>query len=118
MYGASTRVRKRVAVCDTSEVSIYMAGDISHAKQVVRLYCRYNPTCVTVTPTAFIYRGGEEAGFVVAFRNYPRFPSDDEALEGHATALADELREQLGQDSYMIVTASGTTWNTTREGSV
>ena len=114
MYGESTRVRKRTAVSDTAEVSLYMAGDVEHAKQVVRLYCKYNPTCVTVTPTTFIYRGGEETGFVVAFRNYPRFPSDEALLESHAAGLADELREELGQDSYMIVSASGTTWSTSR----
>ena len=118
MYGASTRFRKHTASCDTVEVSLYMAGDIEHAKQVIRLYCKNNPTCVTVTPTTFIYRGGEEAGFVVGFRNYPRFPSDLAALEAHASPLADELREQLGQDSHMIVTSVGTVWSTTREGSV
>lgn len=118
MYGASTRFRKHSASCDTAEVSLYMAGDIEHAKQVIRLYCKHNPTCVTVTPTTFIYRGGEEAGFVVGFRNYPRFPSDLAALEAHASPLADELREQLGQDSHMIVTSVDTVWSTTREGSV
>ena len=115
MYGKSTRVRKQSSSCDTVEVSLYMAGDIEHAKQVIRLYCKYNPTCVTVTPTTFIYRGGEEVGFVVAFRNYPRFPSDLAALESHAAVIADELREQLGQDSHMIVTATGTTWSTDRD---
>jgi hypothetical protein len=100
------------------EVSLYMAGDIKHAKQVIRLYCKYNPACVTVTPTTFIYRGGEEAGFVVGFRNYPRFPSHLAAIESHAVSLADELREQLGQDSHMIVSSASTVWSTTREGSV
>jgi hypothetical protein len=118
MYGASTRLKKHTASCETVEVSLYMAGDIEHAKQVIRLYCKNNPTCVTVTPTTFIYRGGEEAGFVVGFRNYPRFPSDLASLEAHASPLAEELREQLGQDSHMIVSSAGTVWSTTREGSV
>jgi len=112
MFGASTRFRKHSASCDTAEVSLYMAGDIEHAKQVIRLYCKNNPTCVTVTPTTFIYRGGEEAGFVVAFRNYPRFPSARGSLEVKARELAEMLREALGQKSYMIVAESGTTWST------
>jgi hypothetical protein len=115
MYGSSTHPRKVVrssASCLTEEVSLYMAGDIEHAKQVIRRFCKDKPSCVTVTPTAYIYTGGEEAGFVVAFRNYPRFPSERGSLEAKARELAEMLREALGQKSYMIVAESGTTWST------
>jgi hypothetical protein len=97
-------------------IEVFMAGDIEHAKQVVRRWCKESPCCVTVTPTTFIYRGGEEAGFVVGFRNYPRFPSDAYTLRAMATELADRLREELGQDSYMSVDHGGmATWSTTRQ---
>jgi hypothetical protein len=92
-----------------------MAGDIEHAKQVIRLFCKDEPSCVTVTPTAYIYTGGEEAGFVVAFRNYPRFPSARGSLEVKARELAETIRTALGQKSYMIVAESGTIWRTEQD---
>lgn len=97
----------------THVVEVFMAGDIEHAKQVIRRFCRDVSCCVTVTQTTFIYRGGEESGFVVGFRNYPRFPTDAYTLRNTARDLADRLREELAQRSYMIVDASGTTWSST-----
>jgi len=118
MYGCSTHPRKWVrssASCPTEEVSLYMAGDVEHAKQVIRRFCKDEPSCVTVTPTAYIYTGGEEAGFVVAFRNYPRFPSARGSLEVKACKLAEMLREALGQRSFMVVSESGTIWSTEQD---
>lgn len=97
-------------------VELFMAGDIEHAKQVIRRFCMDRPCCVTVTPTAYIYNGGEEVGFVVGFRNYPRFPADGHSLRAEASDLGDILRESLGQNSYMVVDHGGiTTWSSTRE---
>ena len=96
----------------TRLVEVFMAGDIAHAKQVIRRFCREVPCCVTVTPTTFIYKGGEEAGFVVGFRNYPRFPTDAYTLRNMAADIAGRLRVELGQKSYMTVDAGGmTTWS-------
>lgn len=104
-----------VAHSQTRVVEVYMAGDCSHAKQIVRRYCKDSPTCVTVSPTTFIYRGGEESGFVIGFRNYPRFPSDAYSLRRAADELAELIRGQTGQDSYMVVDAHGqTTWRSDR----
>lgn len=97
----------------THVVEVFMAGDTDHAKQVIRRFCRDVSCCVTVAPTTFIYTGGEESGFVVGFRNYPRFPTDAYTLRNTARDLADRLREELAQRSYMIVDASGTTWSST-----
>lgn len=95
----------------TRVVEVFMAGDIAHAKQVIRRFCRDTPCCVTVAPTAFIYDGGEESGFVVGFRNYPKFPSDSYALRSAAADLSERLLAELGQKSCMTVDASGhTTW--------
>jgi len=91
-----------------------MAGDVEHAKQVIRRFCVDFPTCVTVSPTTYIYTGGEEVGFVVAFRNYPRFPTTLAALESKASSLANLLRESLAQDSCMIVCPAVTSWSSTR----
>ena len=121
VYGKASRIRKckRASPSETVRheptrvVEVFMAGDIDHAKQVIRRFCRDVPCCVTVTPTTFIYNGGEEAGFVVGFRNYPRFPTDSYTLRDTADRLADAMRAELGQRSYMRVDAGGmTTWNT------
>jgi len=98
--------------CESCEVSIYMAGDIDHAKQITRRFCKEVKTCVTLSPTTYIYSGGEETGFVISFRNYPRFPSAGGLLEIKARDLAQMLREALGQKSYMIVSQGGTKWST------
>lgn len=118
-YGDQTMCRKPLDEAGfkslhepTRVVELFMAGDIGHAKQIVRRFCMESPCCVTVTETTFIYRGGAEDGFVVAFRNYPRFPSDSYALRSLAADLAERLRAELSQRSYMIVEASGmTTWS-------
>lgn len=99
----------------SAEASVYMAGDMCHAKQVVRSWCKSHPICVTVASTTFIYSGGEESGFIVSFRNYPRFPSSSASLLEKSRLLASELRERLGQDSYMIVCGELTEWHSERQ---
>jgi hypothetical protein len=102
IYGAATQIRRPASTADstvrhepTRVVELFMAGDVDHAKQVARRFCRDVPCCVTVTPTAYVYTGGEEAGFVIA------------------ADLADRLRDALGQSSWLLVDASGmTTWST------
>lgn len=125
MYGQSTKIAvgKEAAAGETVRreptiiVELFMAGDVKHARQIVRRFCASHPCCVTVTPTAYIYRGGEEAGFVVGLRNYPRFPTDKDTLSKVAYDLGGLLREELGQDSYMVVEhGCQTTWSTTRQG--
>jgi hypothetical protein len=98
----------------TFTATIYMAGDIDVAKQVCREACRMKGLCVTVTPTDYIYTGGQEAGFAIGLVNYPKFPVPERDLVGRATALAEFIRDRCCQDSYMIVTPSETLWFTTR----
>lgn len=120
IYGNATRVAparksesaETVRHEPTRVVEVFMAGDIGHARQVIRRFCRDVSCCVTVMPTTFIYNGGEEAGFVIGFRNYPRFPIDAYTLRATAADLAERLRAELGQRSYMAVDAGGmTTWS-------
>jgi hypothetical protein len=96
-------------------VELFMAGDIAHAKQIIRRFCSEHSVCVTVSPTDYIYRGGEEAGFVVTFRNYPRLPSDLYTLRSTARDLGELLRRELGQDSYMTSDGSSHSWSSIRE---
>ena len=124
MYGATTHIepvpQQKPGTSarheQTRVVELFMAGDIEHAKQVIRRFCAESPICVTVTPTTFIYKGGEEVGFVVGFRNYPRFPSDPYTLRHMAEELGERLRAELGQHSQMVVDAAGlTTWRSSRD---
>jgi hypothetical protein len=116
MYGKSINHAASQQSQPTAIVEVFMAGDIGHAKQVARRFCMDFPCCVTITSTTFVYRGGEEEGLVVAFRNYPRFPVSSESLLSKARSLADLLRDALSQRSYMIVEHGGvTTWSTIDE---
>lgn len=96
----------------TYTVRLYMAGDIESAKAFLRKQC-YPPNdglCVTVEPTTFIYTGGEEAGFVVGFVNYPRFPSSPEDLLSRARAITEVMIPTLCQWSALLVAPDQTVW--------
>lgn len=94
----------------TIRVDIFMAGDVSIAKQVCREVCFDVGLCVHVEQVDFIYTGGEEAGFRVGLINYPRFPSSLEDITETATALANQLLDRLCQHSYSIVGPIETIW--------
>jgi hypothetical protein len=96
-------------------VSIFMAGDINHAQRVCSEHCDEVGLCVTLTPTTYVYTGGQEAGFVVGLINYPRFPQGPEELHSRALELGMRLRLALGQDSFSIQTNPQTTWFSWRE---
>lgn len=94
----------------TIRFDIFIAGDITQAKQVCREFCFEIGLCVTVEPLDYIYTGGEEAGVRVGLINYPRFPATEHELSGKATALADRLMRRLCQHSYSIVGPKETVW--------
>lgn len=99
----------------TFTAKIYLAGDIEIIKQVCRKYCMKAGFCVTVTPTLYIYTGGEEFGVEIGLVNYPRFPSTKSKIINHAIELANLCREESCQWSWLIVTPDETIWNTKRE---
>lgn len=103
-------VKKRSRTCS---IQVFMAGDIAVAKQRLRSMA-YNERgmCVTITPTDFIYTGGEEAGFVVGIQNYPRFPSTQKNLGEFAAHVAEELRAVCCQKTALIVGPRWTRWLT------
>jgi hypothetical protein len=96
-------------------VSIFMAGDCEAARAVCREHCDQVGLCVTVTPTTYVYTGGEEAGFIVGLINYPRFPSASKDIWYRAEALAFHLRAQLGQESFTLQAPDKTVWFSWRE---
>lgn len=94
---------------------IYMAGDLADAERVCREHCMEIGLCVTVTPCQYIYTGGQEAGVVVGFINYPRFPLPPEQITERAEALGMRLMFALCQQSFSVETPSGTKWFSRRE---
>jgi len=82
---------------------LFMAGDINKAKIVIGHFCRTAGWCVTITPTDYIYSGGQEAGFIIEAINYARFPSNKQEIRKHITALANKLANELNQRSYSIM---------------
>lgn len=99
----------------TYQIKIYLSGPIEIVKQCCRKYCLTEGLCVTVSPTLFIYTGGEEFGVEIGLLNYPRFPSSKEGLMATAKELAAYCRDEAGQHSYLILAPEITIWNTTRE---
>jgi hypothetical protein len=87
-----------------------MAGDIETAKRYLRRACYERGLCVTVGAQAFIYTGGEEAGFSVGLVNYPRFPSTPESMWGRAKEIAEALIRECCQRSALVVAADRTEW--------
>jgi hypothetical protein len=87
----------------TSTATIYIAGPIEEAKQIIRRHCKQVGLCVTVEPTTYIYTFGEEAGYKVGFINYPRFPTNGDALHAMAVELGKLLMEETHQGSFTVV---------------
>lgn len=97
---------------ETYRVRIEMAGNLQTAEQLLRKEC-YPPNeglCVTVTPTTFIYTGGQESGFSVGMINYPRFPTTKEALFTRAVVIAEKLIAELCQWSACVIADDKTVW--------
>ena len=96
-------------------VSIFIAGDPGEARRICRQFCDEEGLCVTVTPTTYVYTGGEEAGVIVGLINYPRFSAGPRAIETKARSLGMLLKAELGQESFSIQTPTETTWFSWRE---
>lgn len=99
-------------VVDTHQVSVYMAGDLSTAQRVIREHCYETGARFTVTPTKFIYTGGEEDGFIVGVVNYPRFPKRPHELQCLAEGIAGKLLSACNQRTCLLVGTVTTTWIT------
>jgi len=94
--------------CKTYWARIYIAGDVAHAKKIVRKYVWEEGLCVTVTPTDYIYTGGEEAGMMVELINYPRFPTKSSKIAEIAVDLGMTLMRELYQRSFSVMTPDDT----------
>jgi hypothetical protein len=95
-------------------VRLYLSGPIEIAKQAIRAETFRAGLCVTIEPTAYIYTGGEEAGYVVGLLNYPRFPCEPKKLEERAMDLMKKLLAATHQHSALMVTPTRSEWITMR----
>lgn len=100
--------------CAAYAVSIFIAGDVKLATAICREFCDREGLCVTVTPTTYVYTGGQEEGVIVGLINYPRFPSTAGAIYATAVALAERLCNLLGQQSYTVQTPDAAFWTSYR----
>jgi hypothetical protein len=95
---------------ETVVVRVEMGGDIETARRWLRTFCYNRGRCVTVEPLTFIYTGGEESGFRVGLVNYPRFPSDAEAVEALALEIAGALIVECCQKTALVIGPKVTTF--------
>jgi hypothetical protein len=103
--GTDSRIGRLVNITSTHtyQITLFIAGDLALAKQILSRFCYEHGLCVTVTPTCFIYPGGEEAGLTVGLVNYPRYPDDKHILWATAEAIAKLLLPGLNQRSCLLV---------------
>lgn len=105
----------KIETCAAYPVSIFIAGDHAKALELCRAYCDEVSYCVTVTPTSYVYRDGQESGLMIGLINYARFPAEPEAIEVRALELANRLRIGLKQESFTIQTPTQSTWHSWRD---
>lgn len=94
---------------------IYLSGPLAVIEQTCREECLEVGLCVTVTPTRFIYTGGEETGAEIGLINYPRFPKEDFEVTATARRLALRLLKATCQHSVLVMTPDTTEWFTNRQ---
>ena len=100
--------------CQSYTQRIWMAGNYANAEEICRTFCERG-MCVSISPTNYIYTGGEEMGFCVTLINYPRFPEKTIAAVKHkALTLAYDLMEGLYQQSFSIEDPENTTFYSSR----
>ena len=76
---------------------------LNEAEMICQKYCDDNSYGVTIEPTRFIYKGGNEDGVKVGLINYPRFPRNPTEIKNIALEIAADLKEHFNQERVSIV---------------
>jgi hypothetical protein len=71
--------------------------NIEEVYELCQDYCNSIGLCVTVTPTKFIYKNGEEDGVIIGLINYPRFPAMNEEIQNTAYDIAIKFLKSFNQ---------------------
>lgn len=82
--------------------------NIDEAYKICQGYCDIVGLCVTVTPTKYIYKNGEEDGIIIGLINYPRFPSTPYDIETTALEIASKFLITFNQLKVSIETPETT----------
>lgn len=90
--------------CGLREYYTFNYHSIEEVENICQNYVDENPFCVTVTPTRYIYKNGQERGVIVGIIAYPRFPVDNSELIQHAMDLGNILMTKLKQHRVTITT--------------
>jgi hypothetical protein len=99
---------KEVNSCDTSYVTIHMAGDYDTAVKTTREFTFEQGACYQISPCDYVYTGGKESGITARVICYPRFPKSNDELLEEAKSLAYKLAEALCQKSFTLETSEKT----------
>jgi len=78
------------------------------AKELLQKYCDEVSYCVTLTSTAFIYKNGNEPGFIIGLINYPRFPLIPEFITEKALEIGNYFLNKFNQLKISIVCSDNT----------
>lgn len=105
---------KQQLTCPAYKVEIFIAGDYTVLSDTCRMFCDAHGLCVTVTPTKYVYTGGEEDGAIIGLINYARFPKPVDEIDAIALQLARLLRVEAGQQSFTIQTPTASTFHSWR----
>ena len=74
----------------------------------IQKYCDKIGSCLTITPTKFIYTKGNEDGVIIGSINYPRFPKEQVDHETQMINLAKDLMIEMNQCRVSITTPERT----------
>ncbi|GAB3975978.1 hypothetical protein GCM10028806_34750 [Spirosoma terrae] len=86
----------------------YRIHDLEEVYQICQEFVKETPSCVSVTPTQYVYVDGQEPGAIVEFIQYPRFPTDENMILHRALTLAHLLMERFKQQKVCVITPTFT----------
>lgn len=90
---------------------LFICGNITTIKQIVAKFVAENGWCVTVSPTTYIYTGGEEEGVIIEAINYARFPSTREFRRQRIKDLGMMIAKAANQRSFTIQDEAASTYH-------
>lgn len=90
--------------CGLKEGYDGLQHSINHAYELCQEFCDKVGLGVTVSPTHFIYKDGNEDGVVVGLINYPRFPKFPTEIDNLAIKIAEILMVNFKQQRVTIET--------------
>ena len=78
--------------------------DIEEVEALMQIFVDENKDCVTITPTKFIYVGGNEPGAIIGLISYPRFERTEIFLKNRAIEITKVLMSVFKQNRITITT--------------